>query len=89
MSRPKINLFTGLLFLLLVLSALPIAVLINRSVSSLNEIENLSNETIDSIVKEERDRFYKARAEDLAQQVAEFLKSRELDLESLAHTESG
>ena len=84
MSRPKINLFTGLLSLLLVLSAFPIAVLINRSVSSLNEIENLSNETIDSIVKEETDRIYKARAEDLAQQVAEFLKSREFDLETLA-----
>ena len=78
MNRLKLNIFFVLLILLIVLSIIPIAILINQSIDNLDIIKGVSKEAIGAIVREQSDQVYKSRARDLAQRISDFLKASEL-----------
>ena len=75
MNRLKLNIFLVLLILLIVLSIIPIAILINQSIDNLDIIKGVSKEAIGAIVREQSDQVYKSRARDLAQRISDFLKA--------------
>ena len=84
MNRLKLNIFFVLLILLIVLSIIPIAILINQSIDNLDIIKGVSKETIGAIVREQSEQVYKSRARDLAQRISDFLNASELDVRILS-----
>ena len=82
--QTRLNIFQVLLILLILLSFIPILILITQSVSNLNTVENLSNKTIESTVKEQSIRTYKSYAQNLARRITDFLYSCEADLKTLS-----
>jgi transcriptional regulator with PAS, ATPase and Fis domain len=81
-SGPTI--FKVILIALSSLSVIPIIILISQSISSLNSSKELSNNTIESTIKEQTTQVYQSYAQNLARRISDFLYSCESDLHSLS-----
>ncbi len=79
-----LSVFHALIILLTFLSLAPLIILISLSLSELNNVKNLSNETSEMIVKDQTAQICKTDAEHLANRITEFLKSCENDLDVLS-----
>ncbi|MBD3289404.1 hypothetical protein GF337_11430 [candidate division KSB1 bacterium] len=83
-NKIHISVFHALIILLTFLSLVPLIILISLSLSELNNVKNLSNETSELIVKDQTAQICKTDAEHLARRITEFLKSCENDLNMLS-----
>lgn len=66
------------------MSLIPIFILINQSITSLDTTSELSKESIESTVTEQTIQLYKANAQNLANRISEFLHACDLDLKDLS-----
>ena len=80
----KINIFPALLILLVVFSFIPIFILIFQSLTKLDNIKNLSNETSETIVREQTAQICISEAQNVAKNISDFLQSCETDLEVIS-----
>jgi transcriptional regulator with PAS, ATPase and Fis domain len=82
--RFQINFFHVLLILLGITSIIPIFILSSRSLKKLDEIEKLSNETSEIIVRDQTAQLSITEAQHIAQDVANLFRTCEMDLNGLA-----
>ncbi|OGU56863.1 MAG: hypothetical protein A2V66_14705 [Ignavibacteria bacterium RBG_13_36_8] len=80
----RFKIFFVFLTLLILLSLVPIFILIEQSIASLDITSRLSKETIESTVNEQTIQLYKANAQNLANRISEFLNACDLDLRDLS-----
>jgi DNA-binding NtrC family response regulator len=84
LNRCQISFFNVLLILLAITSIIPIFILSSRSLKKLDEIEHLSNETSEIIVRDQTAQISITEAQHIAQEVTNLFKSCEMDLNGLS-----
>ncbi len=80
----RFRIFFLLLLLLLLFSLIPLFILYNQSVTSLDSTRELSRETIESTINKWSVQLYKTNAQNLADRISDFLYSCESDAKELA-----
>ena len=80
----RLKFFHALLISFIIFFLIPIIILISQSLTKLENIKNLSNETTETIVKEQTAQLCQSNAENIAKLISDFLISCEKDLESLS-----
>ena len=80
----RLKFFHALLISFIIFFLIPIIILISQSLIKLENIKNLSNETTETIVKEQTAQLCQSNAENIAKRISDFLISCEKDLESLS-----
>ena len=83
-SKIKYNIFFIILSVLTLCSAIPIFILMNQSLSNLDDSREISKTTIETTVKEQTVHLYKSYAQNLAKRLSDFLQSCETDLLDVA-----
>lgn len=82
--RIKSNIFVVIIGILSIFSAIPIFILMNQSISSLDYSRELSAKTIDAAINDQTIQLYKSYAQNLAKRLTDFLEMCETDLHDLS-----